>query len=284
LQKYDEVNPFLKWAGGKRQLLNELIERMPREFGRYYEPFLGGGALLLKLKPEHATVGDFSKELILAYNSIKNNVEELIYLLDKHEVEHQKDPKSYYYSIRNLDREPGWINIDDTVKAARMIYLNKACFNGLYRVNSKGFFNVPFNGKDVVNTYSKENISAINKYLNNHDIVLINGDFENIVSTAKKNDFIFFDPPYDILKKDTFDSYNSDPFGEEGQKRLAKVVKDISARGCNFILTNHNTPLINELYSEFTIDVVNVKRMINSNSNNRIGQEVIIYNKSFGGK
>jgi DNA adenine methylase len=104
------------------------------------------------------------------------------------------------------------------------------------------------------------------------------------VSTAKKNDFIFFDPPYDILKKDTFDSYNSDPFGEAGQKRLARVVKDISARGCNFILTNHNTPLINELYSEFTIDVVNVKRMINSNSNNRIGQEVIIYNKSFGGK
>jgi DNA adenine methylase len=274
----NEISPFLKWAGGKRQLLNELIMRMPTKYNRYYEPFLGGGALLLNLLPLHATVGDFSNELITTYEVIKNNLDRLVELLDKHEIEHKKDPKNYYYKIRSLDRETDWINTDNVHRAARMIYLNKTCFNGLYRVNSKGFFNVPFNGKEIVKTYDKPNLINLNKYLNQNDIKLLNDDFENIVKSAIKDDFIFFDPPYDILKKDTFDSYNSDPFGEAGQRRLAKVVKEISLRGCKFILTNHNTPLINELYSEFNIDVINVKRMINSNSKNRHGEEVIIYN------
>jgi DNA adenine methylase len=159
-----------------------------------------------------------------------------------------------------------------------MIYLNKTCFNGLYRVNSSGFFNVPFNGKLVVNTYSKENLMNLHELLSQEKIVILNGDFELAVKGAKAGDFIFFDPPYDLLKEDSFDSYNKDAFGVEGQKRLARIAHELNDKGCYVMITNHNTKLINELYSDFTIDIINVKRMINSDASNRVGVETIIYN------
>lgn len=276
MKKY-EITPFVKWVGGKRQLLNEIIPRMPKKINKYYEPFVGGGALFMELQNEETIINDISTELIEAYKTIRDYPNELMNLLDIHEEEHQKNPKEYFYKVRAWDREPGWLNKDSITKSARMLYLNKSCFNGMYRVNKKGQFNVPFNNKEKVITYYKENILSLSDYLQKN-VSIYNKDFEEVVKTAKAGDFIFFDPPYDVLKKDGFDSYNPNGFGIEGQKRLAKVVHELSSRGCYVMLTNHDTKLINELYQDFNIDVVDAKRMINSNPNKRTGKEVIIYN------
>lgn len=273
-----KLNPFIKWVGGKRQLISEIEKRLPNNFNDYYEPFVGGGALFMHLENHTTTINDFSIELINVYRVIKNDLDKLIMHLDTLEKEHAKNPKEHYLKIREMDREESYTEQSDIIKAARFIYLNKTCFNGLYRVNKKGFFNVPFNGKEVVNTYEKDNLLNISQYLNKANIRIMNGDFEEAVADAKEGDFIFFDPPYDLLKTDTFDSYTKEGFGVEGQRRLAKVFKELDAKGCYIMLTNHDTPLINELYREYNIDVVQVKRMINRNAKDRKGVETIIYN------
>ncbi len=271
------MQPFVKWAGGKRQLVTEIKKRMPKDFNKYYEPFVGGGALFIDLKHDKSIINDFSKELVDAYLCIRDFPRELMEALSNHEAKHELNPKDYYYRIRALDREEGWYEKDLVTRTARFIYLNKSCFNGLYRVNKKGYFNVPFNSKLRVKTYDEDNILALSVYLKNH-VNIYNGDFSAAVKDASKGDFVFFDPPYDLLKSDTFDSYNPDAFGVAGQRRLADLVMELTERGCYVMITNHNTPLINELYKDLNIDLVNVKRMINSDSKNRNGQEVIIYN------
>ena len=272
------IKPFLKWVGGKRQLLNEIKSRMPSDFNDYYEPFVGGGALFIDLQKGNTVINDFSNELIGAYKTIKTNPLQLMKLLDKHELNHSLNPKEYYYSIRELDRSADWEKVNLLEKTARMIYLNKSCFNGLYRVNKKGFFNVPTSGREKVNTYDKDNILELSRFLNEQKILIMNGDFEKCVTNAKKGDFIFFDPPYDVLKSDTFESYTKEGFGIVGQKRLSKLAHELSEKGCYVMITNHNTPLVNELYKDFNIDVVSAKRMINSNASKRTGEETIIYN------
>jgi DNA adenine methylase len=278
LNTSQKATPFVKWVGGKRQLIEEIRKRMPLKFGSYFEPFLGGAALFFDLEVNNATINDISSELINCYIAIKNNHIQLMEYLDEHEEKHQENPKEYYYKIREMDRQPDYADLDKVKKAARLIYLNKTCFNGLYRVNSKGYFNVPFNGKLKINTYNKSNIECLHQILENKSINIISTDFEEAVSNAQSGDFIFFDPPYDLLKEDSFDSYNKDSFGVEGQIRLSKVAHELSNKGCFIMLTNHNTPLINQLYSDFNIDVVNVKRMINSDASNRVGMETIITN------
>jgi DNA adenine methylase len=278
LEQKTAITPFLKWVGGKRQLIEEIKKRMPNEYNNYFEPFVGGGALFMELQNPNTTINDYSSELVDCYLSIKYDPEKLMTLLDEHERKHALNPEEYYYQVRALDREPNWKDTDRVIKASRMIYLYKTFFNGLYRVNSKGYFNVPFNGKLTVNTYNKENIMALHDLLVNDKIVILNGDFEKAIENAKAGDFIFFDPPYDVLKSDTFDAYTKDGFGVEGQKRLAKIAHELSDKGCYVMITNHNTELINSLYKDFHIDVVNVKRMINSDASNRVGIETIIYN------
>ncbi len=272
------ISPVLKWAGGKRQLIKEIEKRLPKEINAYYEPFMGGGAVVMHLQPKNAIISDVSDELINVYKEIENNPLELIENLNKLEEKHSKNPEEHYYDIRALDRTDEYTNLDNSFKAARTIYLNKTCFNGLYRVNKKGYFNVPFNKKETINTYDKENLMNLSKYLNMKDVELICSDFEEVCKNAKKGDFLFLDPPYDVLKTDTFDSYTKDGFGVEGQKRLANLFKELDKRGCYLMLTNHNTELINELYKDYNIDVVSVKRMINSDAKNRKGEETIIYN------
>lgn len=273
-----QMSPFVKWAGGKRQLIKEIMTRLPDKYNTYFEPFVGGGALFFHLAPSKSVINDITKELIITYEVIRDNVDDLIDNLNKHMENHVLNPSEYYYSVRKQDREIDWSNADKLTVASRMIYLNKACFNGLYRVNRAGYFNVPFNKKDSIITHSNENLMLINNFLNSSRTTILNTDFEDVVKNAIKGDFVFFDPPYDVIKKETFDSYNPQSFGVEGQKRLARVFQELTNRGVYVMLTNHNTPLINDLYSNYHIDVIEVKRMINSDSKNRRGTEVIVYN------
>ena len=273
-----KVKPFVKWAGGKRQILDKLKEHLPEEYNTYYEPFVGGGALLFELEPKNAVINDFNDELINVYKVLCDELKfnKMIKLLNKHEAKHSEE---YYYEIRNKDRNKrSFKRLAAHTRAARTIYLNKACFNGLYRVNSKGEFNVPFGKKDKVNTYEGSNLNLLNYYLSSNNFQILNGDFEKAVETAQKGDFIYFDPPYDS-DTSTFTSYTEIGFGKDEQIRLAKVFKDLSNRGCHVMLSNHNTKLINELYSEFNIHVIEAKRNINSNGQKRGSvEEVIITN------
>lgn len=274
------IKPFIKWAGGKRQLINDIRIRLPKNFNNFFEPFVGGGALFFELRKKNTLINDISKELINAYEIIKKNPFELIDILDKMKKNHELNPREYFYKIRNLDRDIDKFNkMSKEFLAARFIYLNKTCFNGLYRVNLKGLFNVPFNNKEKVNLYEKENIFQISNYLNQKNIIIKNEDFETACQRAKKGDFLFFDPPYDILKEDSFTKYTKNGFDRFEQKRLAELAKKLKEKGCYVMITNHDTKFIRELYSkDFKIDVINVRRNINSKGNKRTGEEVIIYN------
>lgn len=270
--------PFVKWAGGKRQIIDKLKELVPYEFNTYYEPFVGGGALLFELAPKKAVINDYNAELINVYNVLcdEEKFKQMCKALNSHETNHSEE---YYYEVRNKDRNKNSYNrLADYTKAARTIYLNKACFNGLYRVNSKNEFNVPFGKKTKVNTYEGSNLITVSNYLTMNDITILNTDFEESVKNAKKGDFIYFDPPYDS-DTSTFTSYTEDGFGKEEQVRLAKVFKELSDRGCYVMLSNHNTTLINELYKDFHIHVIKAKRNINANGKKRGKvEEVIITN------
>ena len=270
--------PFVKWAGGKRQILDKLIKYVPEDFNTYYEPFVGGGALFFELSPKNEVINDSNEELINVFSCIKDeeNLTKMCNELNHHEANHSEE---YYYKIRNIDRDKNKFNrLSDYKRAARTIYLNKACFNGLYRVNSKGEFNVPFGKKLKVNTYEGQNIGIIHAYLNFNNIKILSIDFEEAVKDAKEGDFIYFDPPYDS-DTSTFNSYTEDGFSKDEQIRLSNVFKNLSDRGCYVMLSNHNTVLINELYKDFYIHKITAKRNINSNGKKRGKvEEVIITN------
>lgn len=273
------IHPFVKWAGGKTQLISKLIEYMPQDYDMYFEPFVGGGALFFSILPPKAHINDNNCELITVYKCLQSDraFHEMISYLREHEQKHNED---YYYEIRELDKQPNFANLPEPIRAARMIYLNKACFNGLYRVNSKGFFNVPSGKKKVVKTFEEENMNQLRKYFKNNKIKVTNLDFAESVKTALPNDFVYFDPPYDKLEdKNSFTSYTKDAFGKEEQKKLADVYKELALRGVKVMLSNHNTSYIRSLYKEFNIHIVEAKRIINSNPNGRGNvEEVIITN------
>lgn len=279
-QENEKLNttPFVKWVGGKRQLLPEIENRLPKNYNNYFEPFLGGGAVLFDLQPNKATVGDVNEILISTYNAIKNNEEELIKYLDKYANEYNasQEKKNYYLSNREKYNSKIESNLVDIETCALFIFLNKTCFNGLYRVNAKGLFNVPFNNKENLVLYDKENLNNISNFLKN--VKILNCDFEETCKKAKKNDFVFFDSPYAPIKDDSFESYTKEGFSLENHQRLAKLFRKLSDKGVYCMLTNHNTQLINNLYNGFNIDVVKVRRAINSDGANRKGEEVIITN------
>ena len=270
--------PFVKWAGGKRQIMNEIKKLVPEKFNTYYEPFVGGGAVFFEIAPKKAVLNDYNSELMNVFECIKNEnkFEKMLNELNHHEAYHSEE---YYYAIRNIDRDKKkFSKLADYKRAARTIYLNKACFNGLYRVNSKNEFNVPFGKKNKVNTYEGQNLGIIHCILNFNDIKLLSTDFEEAIKDAKKGDFIYFDPPYDSDTA-TFNSYTEDGFGKEEQRRLARVYKELSDKGCYVMLSNHNTKLIRELYSDFKIQKIEAKRNINANGKKRGKvEEVIITN------
>lgn len=271
------VAPFVKWAGGKRQLIPQIRERMPEKYNDYYEPFVGGGAVIFDLLPANALINDINKALINTYRTICNEPDAFLKEVNRLDNDMWEDGKKYYYSIREHYNDKLMRSEYDVELAALFIFINKHCFNGLYRVNGKGLFNVPYNNSRRVSV-DENVIIAASEYLSG--VTIIDGDFEQACKNAKKGDFVFIDSPYAPLNPTSFESYTKEGFDIESHKRLAKLYDELTARGCYCMLTNHNTELINELYGnkDYKIDVVSVKRMINSDASNRVGEEVIICN------
>ena len=270
--------PFVKWAGGKRQIMPEIKKYVPENYDTFYEPFLGGGAVFFELAPKKAVINDYNSELMNVFECIKDEVkfDKMCTELNHHEANHSEE---YYYQVRNIDRDVKKYNkLADYKKAARTIYLNKACFNGLYRVNSKNEFNVPFGKKEKVNTYEGQNLGVVHCILNFNDIKLLSTDFEEAVKDAKKGDFVYLDPPYDS-DTSTFNDYTENGFNKDEQIRLAKLFKKLSDRGCYVMLSNHNTILVKEMYSDYNIHIIEANRNINANGKKRKKvEEVIITN------
>lgn len=233
---------------------------MPQTYGTYYEPFLGGGSLLLDLQPKKAVVNDCNEELINMYLQVQH--------------EQAADKRVFYYAIRDAFNQA--LHTNTPQQAARMIYLNKHCFNGLYRVNKAGLFNVPFNNKITGSSFDEKNMQQVSAYLSN--VHILQGDFETAVATAQRGDFVFFDSPYDLVSSTSFTDYTKDGFSYEDHLRLHDLYERLSRRGVYCMLTNHNTELINRLYCSHSITVVPVSRSINSKGSERKGEEVIIKN------
>jgi DNA adenine methylase len=260
----ENPHPFLKWAGGKRQLLSQIDLYIPKSFNKYIEPFVGGGALFFYLLPKNAILNDINQDLINAYRVIKENVSELITSLKKH-----KNEEEYFYKIRSVDR-----NLDefktwsDVEKASRIIYLNRCCYNGLYRVNSKGYFNAPFGKYKNPKICNEENLKLVHKVLK--DVKLMNTSFELCLNYAKKDDFIYFDPPYvPISESANFTSYTKSSFKKEDQIKLFNVFKELDQKGCKLLLSNSYNEFILKLYKNYQINIVYAKRAINSNPDKR---------------
>ena len=266
--------PIIKWVGGKRQLITELKSLLPKNYNKYIEPFFGGGALFFELKPRNAIINDYNKELINFYKVVRDNPEELINDVCKH-----KNEPDYYYKIRALDRDKKVFNeLTSIEKASRFIYLNKTGFNGLYRVNSKGQYNVPFGKYKNPSYYDFDNISACSELLKN--VRITKGDFENIKEKINKGDLVYFDPPYVPLNKTSnFTGYTNKGFDESMQIRLKKLCDYTTEVGAYFMLSNSYTDFILNLYQRYNIHIVEAKRSINSKGTGR-GKinEVIITN------
>lgn len=269
------AQPFVKWAGGKRQLLDRIKARLPKHFNGYMEPFVGGGAVYFGLQPEKAIINDINESLINAYRQIQISPEEFVNVISEHDRKIADAGKEYYYKVRELYNDKLMRAEYDMELAVLFVFLNKHCFNGLYRVNGSGLFNVPYNNS-VKESCSRENILAVSRSL--QKVCIKSGDFQDACELAKKDDFIFLDSPYAPLNPTSFDSYTKEGFDIESHKRVAVVFRELTKRGCYCMLTNHNTELINELYADFNKTVVDVRRMINSDAKNRVGKEIIITN------
>lgn len=272
-----DAAPFVKWAGGKRQLIPQIRERMPKSYNRYYEPFVGGGAVTFELLPMDAVINDINRALINTYRKIADSLEEFLAEINGLDEAMPEDGKEYYYSLREHYNDKLMKEEYDVELAALFVFINKHCFNGLYRVNGKGLFNVPYNNSRR-ESCDEGTIKAVSEYLKR--VTILDGDFQAACKTAEKGDFVFIDSPYAPLNPTSFESYTKEGFDIESHERLAAVFDELTARGCYCMLTNHNTELINSLYSNkgYKMDVVSVKRMINSDASHRVGEEVIICN------
>lgn len=271
--------PFVKWAGGKRQILNRLMDMLPNNYGTYYEPFLGGGALffyILRHKPSHRyCVSDLNQELIFTYEVIRDHVDELIELLNGH-ADTFRNSKEYYYRVRSQSPDT------PVEKAARMIFLNKTCYNGLYRVNSKNEFNVPIGSYVNPRIVHEDNLRSISKILNSNNITIQCNDFEETVQHAERGDMIYFDPPYQpINSTSSFTQYTRYGFSYEELKRLSGVCESLHNAGCSVMISNSDMDVVEQLFSN---DIWHVKRVgtaraINSVGTKRVGhQELLITN------
>lgn len=258
-----ETYPIVKWVGGKRQLMFELLKNMPENYNRYFEPFIGGGALFFELQPDNAYISDMNEELINLYEVVRDNVDELITDLQKHDIS-----KEYFMEIRNIDRTDEYKNWSDVKKASRFIYLNRTCFNGMYRVNSKGEFNVPFGHYKNPRILDENNLINCSKLLQRTEIK--HADFSEILKKVKKDDFVYFDPPYVPLSKtSSFTSYTKDGFDLDMQLSLRDVCDKLDSMGVKFLLSNSDTQFVNELYENYNIKKVFASRQINANADGR---------------
>lgn len=267
------ATPFVKWVGGKRQLLVQLSSLMPGEFNNYHEPFLWGGAVFFNIHRHGAYLSDANDELINVYLTVRDDVEQLISFLKS--IQHSKET---YLDIRAWDRKPQWKeNLTNIERAWRFLYLNRTCFNGLHRVNSKGEFNVPIGKYENPDFIQEKNIRNVSELLRTCGVKIECCSFEAVLERAKKSDFVYLDPPYDTLSPtSSFTSYHEGWFGKEMQIALSRVYKELSDAWCFVMLSNHNTPLIRELYQGFNLNVVTARRNINSKWNWRAWVEEII--------
>lgn len=272
------VAPVVKWVGGKRQLLDEIIPLLPKRMTTYCEPFLGGGAVLFSLQPKHAVVNDRNGDLMLVYETIRDDVEALIVDLQKHE-----NTSEYFYRLRDLDRDKNaYKDMSKVEKASRILYLNKTCYNGLFRVNASGEFNAPFGHYKNPNIVNAPVLRAVSKYFSSasNRIQLFHEDFEVTLRRIPKGGFVYLDPPYDpVSDTASFTGYNSGGFGKEEQARLKQCCDALHQRGVKFLLSNSATSFIKDLYQGYTISTVHAKRAINSDGKKRGAiEEVLIRN------
>ena len=258
-----ETYPIVKWVGGKRQLMFELLKNMPEDYNKYFEPFIGGGALFFELQPDNAYISDMNEELINLYQVVRDNVYGLIADLQKHDI-----TKEYFMEIRNIDRTKEYKSWSSVTKASRFIYLNRTCFNGMYRVNSKGEFNVPFGHYKNPRILDENNLINCSNLLQKTEIK--HSDFSEILREVKKGDFVYFDPPYVPLSEtSSFTSYTKDGFDMDMQFKLRDVCDELDSMGVKFLLSNSDTKLINELYAKYNIKRVFASRKINANAAGR---------------
>ena len=269
------IAPFLKWVGGKRQIMPSIVELMPKNITFYCEPFAGGGAVLFHLQPQKAIINDFNEELINVYQVIKNNLDELIEDLKKH-----KNEPEYFYNLRAIDRTEEFKKLTEIERASRIIYLNKTCFNGLYRVNNSGEFNSPFGKYKNPNIVNEPTLKAVSNYLKTNDIQLISGDYETILKNLDKKSFVYLDPPYHpISESSNFTGYVQGGWNMYDQVRLREACDDLHKRGIKFLLSNSSTDFIKDQYKDYEITIIKANRSINSNGEKR-GEvdEVLIRN------
>lgn len=266
MKKINSVSPVVKWVGGKRQILNEILKYVPQKFTTYYEPFVGGGAVFFELQPEKAVINDINSELINLYQTIKDNVDELIEDLKKH-----KNDSNYFYRIRELDRDKEKYNLLSPVeRASRIIYLNKTCYNGLFRVNRAGEFNTPFGNYKNPNIVNEETLRAVNQYFNTAKISFYNKDYAEVLKGARKGAFVYLDPPYDpVSDTSSFTGYDKNGFDRNEQIRLKQTCDMLNKKGISFLLSNSATDFILELYKDYKIEIVKAKRAINSKADKR---------------
>jgi DNA adenine methylase len=270
---------FLKWAGGKLQLIEQLENLFPHKFRNYYEPFIGSGAVFFyvksKLKPNKVILSDTNEELINCFVIVRDKPSELVESLLNHRKKHSKE---YYYAVRSIESN----RLDSVDRAARLIYLNKTCFNGLYRVNSKGQFNVPFGDYESPSIFDKNTLFQASQLLRGVHLQVMN--FEKILDFAGKDDFVYFDPPYIPLSKtSSFTRYSKSDFSMKEQKQLSEVFEALDSRGCFVMLSNSDHALTRELYRDYKKNtvVVRAKRMINSVGSKRGAiDELIVTNYS----
>lgn len=262
-----DAKPILKWAGGKTQMLDVLLPKIPKKYNKYIEPFFGGGAFFYAVNPDEAVIADSNPELVNLYRSVANNLHDVIFFLSQHH-----NDKDYYYEIRSLD----WKQLSAPEAAARTIFLNKTCFNGLYRVNKSGGFNVPFGNYKNPKICDIINLTAASEQLKKS--IIVEGDYKKILKEyAEPGDLIFLDPPYlPISEYSDFQRYTKEQFYEEDHVDLAQEVKRLSDLGCHVILTNSNHPLVHELYDYYNIEVHQTKRYINKDSSKRTGEDVVV--------
>jgi len=276
MSKNKLVKPFVKWAGGKRQLMDEILKYVPKSISTYYEPFLGGGAVWFELQPKTYVVNDINSEMINVYRTIQTDVDALIA-----ELKQFRNEEETFYQVREQDRLPEFQNLSSVQRAARIIFLNKTCFNGLFRVNSQGFFNVPFGRYKNPDITNEATLRAVNSYLKKAKGEIRNVDFAEAVADAQPGSFIYLDPPYDpVSDSSSFTGYTLDGFGRQEQERLKRLCDDLHNRGCQFLVSNSATPFIKELYADYNVGIVQANRAINSVGANR-GRvdEVLIWNK-----
>lgn len=283
-QQYEQIlvtpKPFVKWAGGKRQLIPILHQNLPEAFGTYYEPFLGGGALLFHIltdkNGQKCSISDLNSDLVLAYTTIRDRIDALISSLKNHEKNYQKDSKSYYYSVRESNPR------NEVEKTSRLIFLNRTYFNGLYRVNSKGKFNVPLGKYTNPNIVNEENIRAVSSILQTNRISIKCRDFESVLRDAKKGDLVYFDPPYQpVSSTANFTSYTTKDFTYDDLTRLSELCLKLDSKECHVLLSNSDSKEVSDIFAKkpWKITRIEANRSINSNSKKRTGHfELLIKN------